>query len=686
MQPGGLESGWGATNGIDPASIQGLTLVDHPDLATEALTITLRLRAALLEEGRRAALITPDRALARRVVIELKRFGIHIDDSAGVPLDQTTSGSFLLLIARLIIDEVRPVALLSVLKHPLMRAGLEPDVVRKRARALDRLCLRGPAILGGFSRIIGELNSLRQAVIDDHLEEQEQFSKLRDWIDSLASAATPFSDLAAEHDVSLGALVEAHLRFTEALATIEGSAEALWAKEAGEAASALFREILEAADPDDRIAPKAYPAFLGQFMATRPVRSKRPGHPRLFIWGQLEARLQQVDLAILAGLNEGVWPRAEEPGPWLNPSMRSALGLPPLERRVGQAAHDFVQAAAGGEVVLSRAEKDLDGNPTVPSRWLVRLKAFLSGDAERASGVIEDPAWQDWATNLDLPSGATRPADQPKPKPPIAARPRKLPVSDIERWMKNPYSLYAKRILGLKPLEPLEADPSAADRGVIVHKVLERFVKAYPDAMPDDAEKRLRDMGVQAFAKFNQRPQVRAIWWPRFLQVAGWVVARESDAREDLVSILAEVKGELAIDAPAGAFHLTARADRLECRADGRINVVDYKTGLPPNKKAMADGLAPQLPLEGMMLGEGGFVELGKMALGDLQFWQLSGNEDGGQLVPRSSELVDGILESLSNLIRHYDQPSTGYPASYRPPTARREDYDHLARLGEWPN
>lgn len=686
MRPGGLESGWQSFAGTDPESTQALTLAEHPDPTTEALTITLRLRAVLLEEGRRAALITPDRALARRVVIELKRFGIHIDDSAGMPLDRTTPGSFMLLVARLITDEVRPIALLSVLKHPLMRAGLAPDLVRKRARALDRLCLRGPAILGGFSRITGELNNLRQAASDDHPEEQEQFSELRDWIDSLAGAARPFSDLAAQNDVPLGALVEAHLRFAEALATFEGSAEALWAKEAGEAASVLFREILEAVDPADRMVPKAYPAFLGQLMATRPVRSRRPSHPRLFIWGQLEARLQQVDLAILAGLNEGVWPRVEEPGPWLNPSMRSALGLPPLERRIGQAAHDFAQAAAGGEVVLSRAEKDQEGNPTVPSRWLVRLKACLAGKADFTSGIEEDQSWQDWATNLDLPSGATRPADQPKPEPPIAARPRKLPVSDIERWMKNPYGLYAKRILGLKPLEPLEADPGAADRGVIVHKVLERFVKAYPDAMPDNAQKRLRDIGVQAFAKFNQRPQVRAIWWPRFLQVAEWVVMREIEAREELATILAEVTGELVIDAPAGPFHLTARADRLECRADGRVNVIDYKTGAPPNKKAMTEGLAPQLPLEGMMLGEGGFTDLGKAVLGDLQFWQLSGNEDGGRLVSRPPELVEGILESLSSLISHYDQPSTGYPASYRPPTARREDYDHLARLGEWPN
>ena len=252
--------------------------------------------------------------------------------------------------------------------------------------------------------------------------------------------------------------------------------------------------------------------------------------------------------------------------------------------------------------------------------------------------------------------------------------------------MKNPYALYAKRILDLSPLEPLEADPGAADRGVIVHKVLERFVSAYPQALPEDAFARLRDFGVQAFARYNQRPQVRAIWWPRFLKVAEWVVAREAAIRGDLEETLAEVKGEIVIEAPEGPFLLTARADRLERRADGCLNVVDYKTGIPPYRKDMETGLAPQLPLEGMMLKEGGFAELGSASLAGLHFWKLSGGEEGGKLEQRPIELVDGVLESLAALIRHYDQPDTGYPASYRPPTARRDDYDHLARLGEWPN
>ena len=688
MQPSGIEGGWAAA-AVAPEALAGLTLAEHPEPATEATAIALRLRAALLEEGRTASLVTPDRALARRVVVELRRFGIVIDDSAGVPLDQTAAGSFLLLSARLIIEEIRPVALLSVLKHPLMRAGLDADLVRSRARALDRLCLRGPMIVGGFRQIIGELNDLRQAAGEDEGDLQASFLELRDWLESLAALARPFADLLSGEAPSLGDLVRAHLRFAEALAAVDGVPDALWAKEAGEAAAGLFRDLLEAADLEDKLPPAAYPPLLGRTMAASPVRPRRPTHPRLFIYGQLEARLQQTDLTILVGLNEGVWPRVAEPGPWLNPAMRASLDLPPLERRIGQAAHDFVQAAAGGEVVLSRAEKDLDGSPTVPSRWLVRLKALLAG-AGSETALEESAVWQDWAASLDLPNGVPRPAPQPKPKPPLAARPRKLSVSDVGLWMNNAYALYARRILQLKPLEALEADPGAGDRGTVIHEALERFVRAHPCALPEDPLQSLRACGRKAFARFGQRPQVFALWWPRFLEAAGWVVDLETGLRDDVLNVLAEVSGELVIEAPGGPFRLTARADRLEERADGRAVIVDYKTGKPPGAKDIALGLAPQLPLEGVIFEAGGFSSGGERArrpaLAELQFWQLSGDEAGGCLERRPVELIEAARDGLLALVSHYDQAATTYPAAYRPPTGRRGDYDHLARLGEWPN
>ncbi|MEM9441713.1 MAG: double-strand break repair protein AddB [Pseudomonadota bacterium] len=690
MVPSGVEDCWRDAAEMDPTTTSNVTLATHPDPASEATAIALRLRAALLVEGQHAALVTPDRSLARRVVVELRRFGIEIDDSAGVPLDRTATGSFLLLTARLMLEKVRPVALLSVLKHPLMRAGLEAEVVRKRARALDRLCLRGPAIIGGFKQIIGELNGLRQRVPDDQVELKESFSELRDWLESLAVQAAPFAALLNDPNVPLGALADEHVRFAEALASVDGDAEFLWAKESGEAAAALFREILQTAEDDDRLPPTAYPALLARMMNAVSVRPRRPSHPRLSIYGQLEARLQQTDLTILAGLNEGVWPRPPEPGPWLNPAMREVLGLPALERRIGQAAHDLVQLASGPNVVLSRAEKSLDGSPTVLSRWVVRLNALLAARIDHALEAIEEkPFWRQWVESLDDPGGHPTPEPQPKPKPPVAVRPRTLTVSDVGLWMNNAYGLYAKRILKLKPLDALEGDPEAGDRGTIIHEALERFVRAHPETMPDQPFDELRAFGRESFARFDHRPQVRALWWPRFLESARWVVTQEEASREVVCRILAEVNGELEIDAPAGPFCLTARADRLELRADGEVVVVDYKTGTPPSVKDIVLGLAPQLALEGAIVQRGGFSKIGKpqgdLALVGLQFWRLSGNEDGGKLEQRPVDLAGQAFEGLSALVRHFDLPTTAYPAAYRPPTARHGDYDHLARLGEWP-
>jgi ATP-dependent helicase/nuclease subunit B len=422
-------------------------------------------------------------------------------------------------------------------------------------------------------------------------------------------------------------------------------------------------------------------------MAARTVRPRAPKHPRLSIWGELEARLQHTDLVLLGGLNEGSWPRTIDPGPWLNRTMRAQLGLPPVERRLGLAAHDLVQAACAPEVVLSRAEKDAGGNPTVPSRWLVRLQTLL--DAQDASvAPAADPA-RAWSALLDSIQGVPRPVPPPQPKPPLAARPRRLSVSDIGAWMEDAYALYARRILRLAPLDALDADPGALERGVIIHRALERFVAQWPGALPDDALQHLLHAGVQQFAELAHRPQVHALWWPRFVQVAHWVVAMERARRPALAALRAEVSGELELERPGGRFVVRARADRLEQHADGSVTVVDYKTGGQlPNPAKVASGLAPQLPLEAVMVGHGAFDGQAPAEVAALLFWHLKGDEAGGVERPACGEapaaLAAAALAGLERLIDHYDQAGTAYPPRPRPRTASRRDYDHLSRLGEW--
>jgi ATP-dependent helicase/nuclease subunit B len=335
--------------------------------------------------------------------------------------------------------------------------------------------------------------------------------------------------------------------------------------------------------------------------------------------------------------------------------------------------------------VLSRAEKDAQGNPTVPSRWLVRLQTLL---ASTGGDHASDRAWLSWAGALDQVA-TVRSEPRPAPTPPVAARPRELSVSDIASWMNDPYALYARRILKLEALEALEADPGALERGIVIHRALERFARTHPGDLPYDAEQRLLDIGRQLFEDFSHRPQVMALWWPRFEQIARWVIERERARRRGAVEIRAEIAGVLELPGAAGSFRLKARADRLERHPDGRITVIDYKTGRLPDRAEVQAGLAPQLPLEAAMVEAGAFAEIGAASVAELLFWQLKGDQSGGEEKPASSldpaELAAQALAGLSRLVAHYDRPQTAYRASPRPQLARRGDYDHLARRGEWP-
>jgi len=424
--------------------------------------------------------------------------------------------------------------------------------------------------------------------------------------------------------------------------------------------------------------------LLTTLMAGRPVRPRHGAHPRVAVLGPLEARLQHADLVILGGLNEGTWPAEVDPGPWLNRPMRADFGLPAPERRIGLAAHDFAQLFSAPEVVLSRAVR-VQGAPTVRSRWLLRLEALA-----KALGISEElaanPDWPAWAEALDRPA-EPRSETPPEPRPPLSARPRKLPVTAIETWMRDPYGLYARYVLRLRALDDLDQDPGAADLGNLVHGALEAFVRENPSGLPSDALQRLLAHGREAFSRVAARPGVYAFWWPRFERVAEWVVAEERKRRGALEKVLAEVNGSLTLNAPGGAFELTAKADRIEIGRDGTLGIVDYKTGQVPTKKQMLAGFAPQLPLEAIIAAEGGFPEVPPARPAQLAFWRLTGRREAGQLIDRgaSEQYVEKARQGLMDLIRRFDDPATPYMPVPRPEHAPRfSDYAQLARRGEW--
>ena len=676
MRPAETITAWRALPPPVPHALRDLHRIDCASPQEEAGVIAIVMRRALETPGRTAALVTADRALARRVATELRRWRIEVDDSAGEPLGQTAPGAFLRLSARMIAEGVAPVPLLGALKHPLAAGGQAPAAWRRSVRAMEQAILRGPRPAPGF-------DGLRTAL-------EKGDAALHPWLETLEFAAAPFTALMARPEADLRETLQAHVAFAEWLAASdeEDGAARLWSGEAGVQAAHFVTGLLEAAPALPPVAPAHYPALLDALMEDHAVRPPFGLHPRLQIWGPLEARLQHADCMILGGLNEGVWPPAAAGDPWMSRPMRADFGLPPPELRIGLSAHDFVQCCGTREVYLTRARR-VEGTPTIPSRWLQRLDALLAIGPEGATALrATEPALVAWWHALDRPAEPLGPRPAPAPAPPVEARPRQLSVTKIETWIADPYAIYAREILRLRPLDPVDADPSAAERGVIIHRILEAFVRGHPEALPPDAEAGLLALGRAHFVAAGVRPGVLAFWWPRFERIARWFLGTERDRRPGFLPLATEVEGVLDLEGPAGPFRLTAKADRIDRTEAGALEVIDYKTGGVPSRSHVRDGRSPQLSLEAAIATAGGFQGVDAAEVGALAYWKLSGAETAGEITAIGGDagaLAGEAAAGLQVLIERFDDPATPYHPVPRPVLAPHwNDYAHLARHMEW--
>jgi ATP-dependent helicase/nuclease subunit B len=683
-------------------SLQDITCLTAPTSQDEAETIALILREAAETPGRTAALISPDRLLARRVAVRLESWGIRVDDSAGRPFAKTVPGSFLDMVVEVAAQEFAPKPLMSLLKHPLSRLGMTALDIRRAARALEIIAFRAPYLGYGMD---GLEMFVEQAAMDVAAKARrgkavtrlwdEDWQSARDLMARLRTAYAPLLELErgqAAHD--LRTLVTAHISVAEALAaTGDDAADGaeLWRDEAGQTAALLFASFNDDTLTVPDVTLTDYPDFYRALIGTEAVRPTIPTHPRIFIWGPFEARLQRPDVVVLGALNEGTWPAPADPGPWLNRPMRAKLGLPQPEERIGHAAHDLVQLFGAERVYLTRAEK-VDGNPTVPSRWLLRLQAVLG--ALGTADVLEPRRpWLAWARHRDaIPASKPTPALAPAPCPPLALRPRRLSVSDVETWISNPYGLFAKRILDLDQLPPLGQEPDASLRGSIIHDALGQFATEFPTQLPPDISRELADIAGEIFDRYTSHPRIRSFWLQRFQRFADWFAAEEPGLRKDVTIVLAERNGAHVFDAPNGPFTLTARADRIDLTPGG-ITITDYKTGasLDTLKRDAGTGKAPQLLLEAVIALSGGFPGIGNEppAIRTLRYISASGGEPPGRTVDVAIDDVAAkaaeIARELEALIARFDNPATPYRAIRRPKFDYRYDaYAHLARVAEW--
>lgn len=726
MRPSATSDGWSGLSEapIAPEALAGVRWLDAPGPQEEATAIALLMREALEEvgdapdwpaaeissarRGRTVALATPDRDLARRVAASLRRWNIEVDDSAGTPLGATAIGSFLRLMAAVVADSLAPVALLALVKHPLAAAGLDRGRFLADIRLLEICLLRGPRPAPGVEGLqsafaawdrakrvrIQERGGTEDARrLEAHVARAERVAAV---IERMAAALDPMLDLAARRErVLLVDLLAAHIRSAEALGATNGQAGAdrLWAGDAGDEAARFLHELGQSAEGLPPLRVGDYPGLIDTLMAGRVVRPAWGRHPRLAIWGPLEARLQQPDLLILGGLNEGSWPGDPAVDPWMSRPMRQQFGLPLPERQIGQSAHDFAQGFCCPEVVLTRAQR-AEGTPTVPSRWLLRLQMVIDATpalGDHAAIIFRDSQPIAWARGLDrmeiLPPRVLR----PMPCPPVDSRPKRLSVTQVETLLRDPYAVYARHILGLEALDPIDADPSAADRGQIIHKALELFVLRFPAQLPADPYGALIAAGREAFAGELERPSVRAFWWPRFRRIARWVADLEATRRPEMERAWVEPHGQMDLSGPAGRFVLHGYADRIDRRRDGSLEIIDYKTGTVPTVKDVMAGVSPQLALEAMMAEAGGFEGVPAAPVGDLRYWQVTGGNTAG--ADRAAggrdhdtrRLIEQAKAGIERLLADYARPDMPYVSLPDPAVAPKyNDYLHLARVQEW--
>jgi ATP-dependent helicase/nuclease subunit B len=687
-----------------------LAVIEADNPETEALAIAVAMREAR-HLDKSAALVTPDRALARRVIAALGRWNLAFDDSGGDALMDTPAGIFARLAAEAAARQLEPPTLLALLKHPLCRLGAAPGAFKDAAGVLELALLRGtrpPAGTRGLAQDLGrfrvELKNLR-AGETSALHRAEPRTRLTDrelddasrLITRLQNALAPLEALNPSTSNNFAELAERHRNVLIELSRDDDGVAIVFDGSEGSALASAFDDLLGGRSQSGlMVQPSDYPEVFQTAFADRMVRRPEGTEVHLKIYGPLEARLTQSDRVIIGGLVEGVWPPAPRIDPWLSRPMRHELGLDLPERRISLSAHDFAQLLGADEVILSHAAK-VGGAPAVASRFLHRLEA-VAGEARWNAAKSSGRKYVRFAGHLDT-SDKVAPMAQPAPRPPRAVRPLKLSVTEIEDWLRDPYTIYAKHILRLNPLDPVDMPLSAADRGSAIHDAIGEFTQTFATALPDDPTSVLLGIGKKYFAPLMERPEARALWWPRFLRIATWFSNWESARRGHLAAIYAEIKGEIPIHLDdERTFVLSARADRIERRRDGTFAILDYKTGQPPTGKQVRMGLSPQLTLEAAILREGGFAGIAAGAsVGELVYVRLSGNNPPGEerrlelkvrqndTAQSPDEAADYARAQLEALIRKFEDENEPYTSlNLSMWTNRYGRYDDLARIKEW--
>lgn len=665
MRPAAASAEWRSlsNNPLPKENFEGIHLMNCDDIRQEAQAIALLIRNTLEMPEKTAALATVDRNLARRVVSELKKWNIVADDSAGQPLSLTPIGVYLRQIINVLENDFSQVSLLSLLKHPFTSCGQNPAVFNQKVRKLE-LSWR---------------------------KKEDLSPELAEFITGIKKIFAPLCELYRQAETDLQQFFTSHIKTAELLADtdIKTGDKIIWKNDAGAVASKFVSDFMQNCVILGKIKPHDYLAFLESMLIEQNVRVRYGMHPRVKILGPIEARLTQFDVTIIGEVNEGVWPKLPTADLWMSRPMKKDFGFPLPERNIGVAAADFAHLLNAKKVYLTRAER-VDGTPTNKSRWWLRFETILAanfGNQKEDKAKYEflyDNKYSLWAKYLERATEQKR-ISAPEPRPPLPLRPRKLSAVNFEMLMRDPYTIFAKYILKLYPLEELDEDVVYRDYGNIVHAVIEKFNNIYnTGAYPPDAEQQLLKLGEAEFAANNISLDIKAFWWPKFVKTAAWLVETEKNYRSEVKKVYNEVTGSLDFASDGGKFTITAKADRIDETIDGHLNVLDYKTGKARTLKEIITGMAPQLPIEGLIAEKGGYAGIPAKKVSTLRYWRL-GKEEIAANSEQSQKGLERTMSYLQTLIAYFDKESTPYYAKPNPHDAPDySDYDHLSRFLEW--
>jgi ATP-dependent helicase/nuclease subunit B len=643
--------------------LEHIGLVEAEDSAEESRAIAILIRHAVETPGKRVALLTPDREIALRVTAQLRRWNIEADDSAGEPLSKHPGGVLFLALSQMLAHELAPVPLLAVLKHPLVCAGDGRLLWLEQVRALD-LVLRGPQMRTGLGAIT--------AAIREKLDDNRAEPKLLKWWSEVAVTLGAHADTSPR---SLRLHLDAVVELAEALTN-----GAIWKGSVGRSL-ADFVEELSRQNLDALVSDvSAYPDLMASLLADISVRPAFGMHPRVAIYGLLEARLQSADLVICAGLNEGSWPQLAKPDPWLAPHLRRRLGMASTERSIGLAAHDLASALGAPEVVLTRSRRDRAG-PTIASRFLLRLQAIL-GDTLKQEQVALG-----FARQMDRARLESAPYPRPAPTPTSAQRKVAISITQMDLLKADPFAFYARNVLRLEALKPVDGEPDPGWKGTLVHKIIEDWTKT-GDRDPES----LVGFAEGAFADKSVTPALRLLWQPRIVAGLKWVaseIERNSAEKRQIAAFEARAEGMIS------GVRVHGRIDRLDRRADGKLVVVDYKTGGPPARGKVNAGYALQLGLAGLLVEREGVKEV-TGEVGGYEYWSLSKKDrsfgysaspfvkvpkHGQPDVDTFASFADAQASAAIGRWIVGDEP---FRAKLKPEHAIYTDYDQLMRLDEW--